>query len=407
MSKTFNKNDALEFMIKYVRGIKASQEEFLTSIKTATDEMYLDSTQIVKYLFNDPINVPPKFLFLLKDLVGSGLWISYTYLRYLKAFYLVDRFKSDHLEDPLHLSIVDSINQKKPILNRNIDIPHIFVSVFEEIHQSFKDLTYKSKVNIPKFPYTLALVSGVFNELFKTHAFERGCLHLEQDYGIKIIKINTSGIKSSKQNALMIEHQVKDYLKNNPDEKLWFVGYSKGGLDVLHFLKNNYELSNDYIFGLSTIASPIVGSEHTNHKLVQLIDKISDLKLYNKFDQGKDLLGKEFQRSLSSKYQGVWFRKNYHQLPRNLLYSSIALKSDLGNSHFWMMLTKLFFNSRKINDGVVDAEAAKFPDYFHAFDFGILNGHHLSGTRSSSFSQEALLLAHIVVLDYLNHFNKK
>jgi hypothetical protein len=64
------------------------------------------------------------------------------------------------------------------------------------------------------------------------------------------------------------------------------------------------------------------------------------------------------------------------------------------------MLTKAFFRSHKSNDGVVDVENAQFPTYFNGINLGILEGHHLVGSRSSFYDQEALMKAHLIFLNY-------
>jgi hypothetical protein len=64
------------------------------------------------------------------------------------------------------------------------------------------------------------------------------------------------------------------------------------------------------------------------------------------------------------------------------------------------MLAKAFFQSRNPNDGVVDIENAQFPNYFHGLNLGVIEGHHLVGSRSSFYDQEALLKAHLIFLRY-------
>ena len=99
-------------------------------------------------------------------------------------------------------------------------------------------------------------------------------------------------------------------------------------------------------------------------------------------------------------FEGVKHVKNFSYLPQNLFYSSLALQSDWRDGHVWMILAKLFFQSKNPNDGVVDIKSARYPHYFHGVNLGILNGHHLIGTRTSEFPQEALLEAHIIFKDY-------
>jgi hypothetical protein len=65
-----------------------------------------------------------------------------------------------------------------------------------------------------------------------------------------------------------------------------------------------------------------------------------------------------------------------------------------------MMLTKFLFQSKSYNDGIVDAHNAQYPPDFGGVNLGVISGHHLIGTRSSFYCQEALLEAHIIYLQY-------
>jgi len=106
------------------------------------------------------------------------------------------------------------------------------------------------------------------------------------------------------------------------------------------------------------------------------------------------------QESISQEFQEGWFKENYSFLPKDIFYSALALQSNWKDGHIWMILTKLFFQSKRPNDGIVDIESARYPDYFQGVNLGIIQGHHLVGTRTSDFSQEALLEAHIIFKNY-------
>ena len=101
-----------------------------------------------------------------------------------------------------------------------------------------------------------------------------------------------------------------------------------------------------------------------------------------------------------SKDKKKWFQENSEQLPKKLFYTSVAFEAEWYESHLWMIFTKLLFNNPSINDGVVEAENAFFPKSFQGTNLGLLKGHHLIGTRSSFYSQEALLEAHAIYLNY-------
>ena len=85
----------------------------------------------------------------------------------------------------------------------------------------------------------------------------------------------------------------------------------------------------------------------------------------------KDVLKKEFLKSLDHGKQEPWFRANYHLLPENSFYTSIALEAEWYESHLYMMVAKALFSSKNTNDGVVDAAHAVFPSYFKAKNLGL------------------------------------
>ena len=188
------------------------------------------------------------------------------------------------------------------------------------------------------------------------------------------------------------------------------MAFSKGGVDFLHFMKDYPELAEKCVGGFSTIASPILGSNRINHKVLNLINylhKLSHLNIYQKLDTKFDLLLKDFQKSISSEFQEGWFKENFHYLPKDIFYSAVALKTNWYESHVWMILTKLFFQSSRPNDGIVDVDSALYPSYFNGVNLGVLGGHHLIGTRTSEFSQESLLEAHIIFRDYIQKSKTK
>ena len=106
------------------------------------------------------------------------------------------------------------------------------------------------------------------------------------------------------------------------------------------------------------------------------------------------------QKSLSKSYRESWFKKHHKSLPQKPFYTALAFQSKWHQSHVWMILTKAFFQSQKQNDGVVDVENAQFPAFFKGINLGVLEGHHLVGSRSSFYDQEALMKAHLIFLNY-------
>ena len=333
-------------------------------------------------------------------LTNSSIWLGHSYYRYLKTTLDLKTALHDlefSQEDETILKIIANPNKKLP---DHISMQEVFEVVFKELeyahfHKSYHPLVYSRPIKT-----TIVLISGVLNEIFSTPAFERAAIELHRKHGIKYICPEVKGMKGVETNVLLLENQLREYIEQNPKEKLWIIGFSKGAIDVLHYLKHNREFANKHIVGLSTIAGPILGSEHTDHKLLKGLSLIHDFA-ETRGIKNKDVLFKEIYQSLSASFQGPWFENNHKKLPKLKFYTSLALESSWYESHVWMILTKTFFQSSKPNDGIVDVEHAHFPDYFKALNLGTYPGHHLIGQRSSHFPQESLIEAHLIVLNKL------
>lgn len=335
-----------------------------------------------------------------KSLFNSAAWLGKSYWRLIKPLEPSFMEKRAFLDSDRAQYILHRVRNKQSISYKKATYSEIFKTLFFDFEVSHLDSSYNNISQVPHLDSSVLLVSGVFNEIFSTPAFERGAKYLKEKYDIDYSYCPTSGIKSTSENSKMIKDHM-DRLANH-GKQTWVFAFSKGGIDFLHFLKEYEGQSN--ISGLSTVASPILGSDRVNHRLFQLFNKIhnfSDNKVYKFFDQRFDILLKDFQKSLSTEFQESWFKENFSYLPRNMFYTALALESSWYDSHIWMVLTKLFFQSQAINDGIVDAERALYPDYFQGINLGILKGHHLIGTRSSDYVQEALIEAHIVFLNYM------
>lgn len=335
-----------------------------------------------------------------KTLFNSATWIGRSYWRLIKPLEPSFLEKLNYLESDQAQYILHRVRNKQSISYKKATYCEIFKTLFYDFEISHLDSSYQPVSHIPKLESSVLLVSGVFNEIFSTPAFDRGAKYLKERYDIDYSFCPTSGIKSTSENSKMIKEHM-DMLADH-GRKTWVFAFSKGGIDFLHFLKEYDYQSN--ISGLSTVATPILGSDRVNHKILQLINQVhnfSNNRVYKFFDERFDILLKDFQQSLSSEFQESWFKENFAFLPRNIFYTALALESNWYDSHIWMILTKLFFQSQSINDGIVDAERALYPDYFQGMNLGIIKGHHLIGTRSSDYAQEALIEAHIAFLNYM------
>jgi hypothetical protein len=385
-------------MRSYGSQCRQSAQIFNNALKTSSVEFLKEGVELVK----DPNGY--KALQFLLDSAGSSVWTGHSCLKFLTTL----AGKKGHAEveelDSTHHYIINQVICKKPLNPNKVPAQHLFRAIYNELKYAHHHKEYQSFLDCPQITPTIVLVSGVFNELFKTAAFERGTIHLANKCQLDYITPRVHGAKGIAYNQKMLADQLQQYIRKNPEKKLWFIAYSKGGVDALHFLKNNREFADRHVCGFSSIAAPILGTNHLDHRLIRLANQIhryKDTALYQTLDKRFDLLAKEFQKAFSKRYQGNWFKLNHNKLPKEMFYTSVALQAEWHESHIWMMLAKLLFPCRSINDGIVDVLHAQFPSYFNATNLGIVSGHHLIGARSTFYSQEALIEAHIIFLHYM------
>lgn len=375
-----------------------SKEMFKTSLRVSKREV----TESFKEMIKD--RQTGQVLFFLRDLIGSGAWVGNTGLKHLKTVTGLDKKISGNNDDVYAQMIVTSIANKKTLDKNRYSKEEVFKAIYKELEFSHWTPQYQSLLRFKPLKATIVLVSGVLNEVYKTAAFESGVMHLSKKYGQKYFVAKVKGLKGSKHNAKLIEKQLKKYIDDNPKEKLWIIAYSKGGIDSLHFLRNNSEFANRHIIGLSTIASPIMGSKHIDEhkglKFLNSIHQFSHTKIYKYLLKKYDFLAKDLQQSLSATHQEKWLKRNYSKMPKKPFYTALGLEANFIESHIGMMFTKLIFSTEQGNDGVVEADRAFFPDYFKSHNLGLIRGHHLIGARSSTYLQEALIETHALFLDY-------
>lgn len=384
------------YIENYIQKSLKKKDKLNVATKVSVDEIV---ARVEDFTANP---TPQNLVVLLRGLTTSGVYITRSFLRFLISHV---QFKEDTKIEitQAELEIVDKVYNGEEIDSHFAGPKEIFNAIFKDLLIKHESKDYDFKKFVKPFDSTLVLVSGVLNEIFSNAAFERGAKHLSEGLGIHYICPQVKGTKAVSHNTELLRSQLLDYSNDNPDEKLWLLAFSKGGVDCLHFLAENREFAEEKVTGLSTIASPLLGAEHLNHKILQFVNSLheySDSHVYKFFEKQYDFLFKELQKSLSQEHQKNWFSENHSKLPNLNFYTALAMEASWNESHFWMMLTKAFFQNRKLNDGIVTAENALFPSYFDAHNFGILKGHHLIGTRSSTYNQEALLEAHVIYLQY-------
>ena len=393
-----------EKILLYQSRVQKHRHQYHHARKTSKKEIQDDIKQLIDLAGNSPdIDIPLEIIILGKDILGSSVWVLHCYLNYLKSF-LHFSIKNQPLDNQNHQQIIQDVSSGIPLDKIHWRPRQIFQAVFNDLTRADEDPLYISSLACPKIKTTIVLVSGLLNEFYRTATFERGARYLQKQFGVKYYAPKIHGRRGSTHNARLLRKQLTSYIEQHPSEKLWILAHSKGGVDSLHFMKRNPEFSRQYLVGISTIAAPITGTQHAQSflaKTLQTLIRLENTTLYQKLDRGRDFLLKNVPYYLSENFQRRWFDKNAKYLPENIFYSSLALESEWYQAHFWMLFAKFLLKNDKPNDGVVDIEQAHFPDCFEHINLGTVNGHHLIGTRSSTFNQEALIQAHIITLHFL------
>ena len=382
-----------------------SFSQYRSRIKKRKDVLsYAKSTSAEEIVFNlqKLIKLKEKkdILKTVLSITNSSIWLSRSAFTVLKSYFDVRTIDDLDLHTERAQDIIGNVINKRTV---DATDQEIFKTIYHELAHSHLVDAYKTSLKMPKVKVTIVLVSGVLNEIFSTPAFKRGAEALLDKYEIKHIAPAVDGKKGARENSLALKKQIEEYMDKNPEERLWFFCFSKGGIDTLHYLRSKGEKLSNNIVGFSFIATPIMGSDHINSKLLKLANSIGKIpEAISKKVLGKeiDLIAIELQKSLNKNFRESWFKRNHKLLPAKPFYTAIAFESRWQDSHVWMMLTKAIFRSRKSNDGIVDVENAQFPFYFKGLNLGVLEGHHLVGSRSSFYDQEALMLAHLIYLDY-------
>jgi hypothetical protein len=361
---------------------------------TSAEELIFNLQKLMK------IKGKKEVLKTLMSLTSSSIWLSRSAFTVLRSYFDVSSMENLNLNSEKAQDIIAHVTNKRTV---DATDQEIFHTIYYELAHCHLVTDYKTSLTVPKINVTIVLVSGVLNEIFSTPAFQRGAESLLDQYGIKHIAPEVNGQKGARDNSIAIKKQIEEYIEANPNERLWFFCFSKGGIDTLHYLRSKGDKLSPNIIGFSFIATPIMGSDHINNKLLKLANTLGKIpENISKTILGKevDLIASELQRSLSKNFRESWFKRNHKLLPTRPFYTAIAFESKWHQSHVWMMLTKAIFRSHKSNDGVVDVENAQFPYYFQGHNLGVLEGHHLVGSRSSFYDQEALMKAHLIYLDY-------
>ena len=107
--------------------------------------------------------------------------------------------------------------------------------------------------------YRILVVPGLFNECFASIALPfEDAIETLREQGFRIDKLVVSGRSGSDRNAAHIAEVIEN-LNLEGDEDLVLVGYSKGAVDILHFLVNHPKQARQVVAVVS-VAGAINGS---------------------------------------------------------------------------------------------------------------------------------------------------
>ncbi len=301
--------------------------------------------------------------------------------------------KTSEYTRPYYALIVDALERGLPIDPHRFTTGDIFAAVFDDQCAPARGQT--PKLEVPKAPFTAVLISGFINEIFPEAAFAKAMQNLEQQGKIDYIPFKIPGRRGSEHNADVIAQQIKDLPAGKP---LWLVAHSKGGIDSLHFLAKYPLLAQERVWGLSAIASPIMGSTYPEHFILKRVaDELIERQMQNQID----FYPEEIRDSLQPAYRAAWFKEHQAELPL-IKYSCLAFQLSKYMAAPTMSLTKIIFARQTANDGMVDTASASFPEEFPHVDFNVIEADHLIGQSKDPLPQTAIIAAHLIMFKYLH-----
>jgi len=301
--------------------------------------------------------------------------------------------KSSEYARPYYDLIINELQQGRSIDPHRFSIGDIFAAIYDDQLRPLHG--QKSILPIPAANFTAVLIPGLINEIFPEVAFTKAMQNLKKQHKLDFVTFKISGRRGCEHNAEEIATQVKAL---PPEKPLWLVAHSKGGVDSLHFLAKYPLLAQERIWGLSTLASPIMGSTYPEHFLLK---HLADEFIQKKLEEQADFYPEEIRDSLLPHIREEWFKDHRSHLPP-ITYSSLAFQlSDYASSP-GMSITKMLFAENISNDGMVDTVRASFPEDFPHLEFNIIEADHLIGQSKDPIAQTAVIAAHLIIFQYLH-----
>jgi len=185
-----------------------------------------------------------------------------------------------------------------------------------------------------RLPMRFVIIPGLLEECVADfiQPFSDARPHLDS-LGFKTDLIMVSGLGGSAQNASQIREAVAS-MALTPDEKLVFIGYSKGAADVLEALVRYPELSS--LTSVVVTLAGVVSGTPIADDLPEVLKKFADQMFQGKCRPGE---GQAFE-SLSRKARLAWLSDN--RLPASVRYYSLAAFAD--REHISLILRPSYDN---------------------------------------------------------------
>ena len=137
---------------------------------------------------------------LFSDIIGSSAWISNSYINMLVTLSGLNKTKEKLIDPDDHKFIIDKISKNVRIPENQYSEQEIFRSIYNELEYAHQHPDYKTPLQLPKIFPTIVLISGVFNELYKTAVFERRPARRE-NFNLKYFVAKTDGFEGAKYNC--------------------------------------------------------------------------------------------------------------------------------------------------------------------------------------------------------------
>ena len=184
-SKFYDRVDKLKSKATQYRSNLFRSKSHLHIARTISKEDLLERFNLLK---ENPS--PKEVIYLLRNLLNSGVWISRTTYKFLLSSMNFTQSGDKQELSRSQYKIIKALAQKEEI--KDFSDEEIFEVIFNEMEYSHYFPDHKSLLEVPKMDATIVLISGVFNELFSSAAFERAAIHMNKKYGIKFYAPNVN-----------------------------------------------------------------------------------------------------------------------------------------------------------------------------------------------------------------------